>query len=64
MAEAVDLARGPLRPHHHQAVGLGIGEGLEENRVDDAHQGDGRVDADGENEDDDEGERGRLGERT
>ena len=64
VAQAEDLPRGPLRPHHHQAVRLGVGKGRKQHRLDDAHQGDGRADAERENENHGEGERGRPGERA
>ncbi len=64
VAQAEYLPLGPLGPEDHQSVGLRIRKWIQEDCLNDAHEGDGRADPHRENQDDGGGERRGLGERT
>ena len=53
---------GQVLVQHHQAIGTGESEGLEQDRVDDREDGGDRTDTKGEREDRGEGEAGRFAE--
>ncbi len=58
--DAVGAAVGPLLQHAHDALGIGVGERVEQDRVDEAEDGRIGADAEGEGEKGDKSEAGAL----